>query len=54
MAAVNWTLQDIDEDYDMVEFTNRTGHQLDEMIIEVKSSIPWATELNVFAYVAQY
>jgi len=34
LAAVNWTLQDIDEDYDMVEFTNRTGHQLDEMIIE--------------------
>ena len=36
LAAVDWSLQEIDEEYDMVEFTNRTGHQLDEMIVEVR------------------
>ena len=36
LAAVDWSVHDIDEDYDMVEFTNRTGHQLDGMIVEVR------------------
>ncbi|XP_038054429.1 acid-sensing ion channel 1A-like [Patiria miniata] len=34
MAAVDWSVQDIDSNYNMTEFTNRTGHQLDEMIVE--------------------
>ncbi|XP_022104023.1 acid-sensing ion channel 2-like [Acanthaster planci] len=34
LAAVNWTALEVEEDYDMTEFTNRTGHQLDEMIVE--------------------
>ncbi|XP_022104029.1 acid-sensing ion channel 2-like [Acanthaster planci] len=34
MAAVDWSVHDIDDEYNMTEFTNRTGHQLDEMIVE--------------------
>ncbi|XP_071784295.1 acid-sensing ion channel 1C-like isoform X1 [Asterias amurensis] len=34
LAAVDWSSLDIDDDYDMTDFTNRTGHQLEDMIVE--------------------
>ena len=35
IAAVNWTGVEEDENYNMTDFQLRTGHQLDDMIIEV-------------------
>ena len=36
MNAVDWTDLEIDDNFSMTEFQKRTGHQLEDLILEVR------------------